>query len=149
MILTREAALTTTKQMATEKDIIATFPVMNELRPHISKHGYLELIRRLQRDLGYNLAAVLDNGEIQTVAGYRFTESLAWGRFMYVDDLVTRSAARSQSFGHQMFEWLVAEAKRKDCAQLHLDSGSQRTDAHKFYFREGLKITSFHFKTVL
>ncbi len=141
--------MTTTKQMATEKDIIATFPVMNELRPHIVKHGYLELIRRLQRDLGYNLAAVVDNGEVQTVAGYRITESLAWGRFMYVDDLVTRSEARSKTFGRQMFEWLVTEAKRNQCAQLHLDSGTQRIEAHKFYFREGLKITSFHFSSIL
>jgi GNAT superfamily N-acetyltransferase len=120
---------------------------MTQLRPHVPKHGYLDLIRRLQRDLGYNLAAVVDAGEVQSVAGYRYSESLAWGKFMYVDDLVTRSEARSKSFGHLMLEWLVAEAKRNQCGQLHLDSGTQRQEAHKFYFRESLKITSFHFST--
>jgi len=30
-----------------------------------------------------------------------------------------------------------------------LDSGVQRNQAHKFYFREGMTITSFHFTQVL
>ncbi len=28
---------------------------------------------------------------------------------------------------------------------MHLDSGIQRKDAHRFYEREGMSITSFHF----
>ena len=36
-------------------------------------------------------------------------------------------------------------ARQQDCAWLHLDSGVQRKQAHKFYFREGMTVSSFHF----
>jgi hypothetical protein len=32
------------------------------------------------------------------------------------------------------------------CDVLALDSGTQRTDAHRFYFREGMVIPSFCFR---
>ena len=36
-------------------------------------------------------------------------------------------------------------ARERGCDYLALDSGTQRQQAHKFYFREGMTITSFHF----
>jgi hypothetical protein len=36
-------------------------------------------------------------------------------------------------------------ARESGCANFNLDSGTQRQQAHKFYFREGLVVTSFHF----
>jgi len=43
--------------------------------------------------------------------------------------------------------WLVEEARGQGCGQLHLDSGvgSERADAHRFYFRHRLRIRSYHF----
>jgi hypothetical protein len=32
---------------------------------------------------------------------------------------------------------------------VHLDSGVQRQHAHRFYFREGMTITSFHFRAAV
>jgi hypothetical protein len=31
------------------------------------------------------------------------------------------------------------------CEQMHLDSGIQRTEAHRFYQREGMTMASLHF----
>jgi hypothetical protein len=36
-------------------------------------------------------------------------------------------------------------ARVRGCDYLGLDSGTQRQKAHRFYFREGLTITAFHF----
>ena len=43
--------------------------------------------------------------------------------------------------------WLVTEAQRLGCGQLHLDSGMgpEREDAHRLYFNHGLRIVSYHF----
>jgi GNAT superfamily N-acetyltransferase len=79
------------------------------------------------------------------VAGYRVSRNLAWGEFLYVDDLVTDEATRSHGFGKALLAWLVDEARRQGCAQLHLDSGMQRKDAHRFYLREGLDNLGYHF----
>jgi len=79
------------------------------------------------------------------VAGFRVLENLFCGRFLYVDDLVTAAAQRCRGHGAALLAWLRDEARRAGCAQLHLDSGLQRRDAHRFYEREGLPVTSYHF----
>jgi hypothetical protein len=48
-----------------------------------------------------------------------------------------------------MLAWLLDRARAADCAALHLDSGTQRADAHRFYEREGLSVSSYHFQIEL
>jgi ribosomal protein S18 acetylase RimI-like enzyme len=71
------------------------------------------------------------------------------GLTMYVDDLVTGTAFRSQGHGKMMLDGLMALAKERGCETFSLDSGTHRQDAHAFYFREGMRVTSFHFETKL
>ncbi|MBI3921087.1 MAG: GNAT family N-acetyltransferase, partial [Armatimonadetes bacterium] len=82
---------------------------------------------------------------VVAVAGFRLSENLAWGRFLYVDDLVTDEAERSRGHGQELLEWLLEYAHQQDCDQFHLDSGVQRFGAHRFYLRHGMDITSHHF----
>jgi len=81
------------------------------------------------------------------VAGFRVGHMLAWGRFLYVDDLSTLPQGRRRGYGRQLLDWLGEEAERLGCDQLHLDSGvgPDRIDAHRLYFNAGLAISSFHF----
>lgn len=106
---------------------------------------------RVQRQMadGYRLAVLSVDNSVKAVAGYRIMENLAWGRFLYVDDLVTDTAARSQGHGKALLAWLAEQARQNGCAQLHLDSGAQRKDAHRFYLREGMENAGFHFFTRL
>lgn len=121
------------------------FPVIAQLRPHLTKEVFIEQVRR-QREQGYKLAAVRGGeGRIVAVAGFRLFEMLAWGRALYVDDLVTDAESRSKGYGEALFEWLIAYARREGCDQLHLDSGVQRFDAHRFYLRQRMRISSHHF----
>ena len=94
---------------------------------------------------GYFLAYCESGGEIRSVAGYRYSENLAYGKFMYVDDLVTTTDDRSKGFGKQLFDWLVAQAKTDGCAVFALDSGVHRFDAHRFYLVNRMNIVSHHF----
>jgi GNAT superfamily N-acetyltransferase len=127
-----------------DADIERCFAVMRELRPHLKHEEFVQRIRD-QEATGFNLAYLDCAGEVKTVAGFRILQNLAWGRFMYVDDLVSRSSAAGQGYGSAMFDWLVRYAVAKDCEQLHLDSGVQRYDAHRFYLHKGMAITSHHF----
>ena len=134
----------TVRPAETDDEIAACFPVMAQLRPHLSAGEFVARVRR-QMLSGYRLAFVDDAGRVAAVAGYRLSENLAWGRFLYVDDLVTDAAARSRGHGERLLAWLTAEAERHGCAELHLDSGVQRHAAHRFYLRERMDITSHHF----
>lgn len=132
----------------TKSDILGCFPLLAQLRPHLTESGFLERIRRQQK-LGYRLAYLKERSKVRAVAGYRYSENLPWGRFCYVDDLVTDSALRSKGYGKTLFAWLVARAREAGCAQFHLDSGVQNFEAHRFYLRQRMRIASHHFSLVL
>ena len=125
------------------------FAVMRELRTHLRDED--EFVGRVlrQQAQGYRLAFLEAGDEVRAVAGYRLSENLAWGRFLYVDDLVTRAADRSQNWGRLLFEWLVTAARQAGCGQLHLDSGVQRFAAHRFYLTRRMEISSHHFSLAL
>jgi len=122
---------------------------LSELRPHLGSREVLVAKVDTQRAHGYRLAASFQDGDpdAAAVAGFRICESLAWGRYLYVDDLVTRAALRGGGHADLVFAWVKREAQRQGCTQLHLDSGvgAERADAHRFYFRHRLRITSYHF----
>jgi GNAT superfamily N-acetyltransferase len=132
------------KIAVTAEDIAGCYPVMRELRPHIRESEFLSRVRR-QEQAGYRLAYLRQGNDIVAVAGFRIAENLAWGHFLYVDDLVTLAGSRSHGFGSALLAWLRDYAARNGCEQLHLDSGMQRTDAHRFYEREGMAKAGFHF----
>jgi GNAT superfamily N-acetyltransferase len=133
----------------TPQDIGRCHEVMRELRPQfMNKKKFVERVLRQQGD-GYLLAFLEAGGQIRAVAGYRFLESLFSGRFLYVDDLVTRAQDRSAGYGGKLFDWLVQQARERKCEHLELDSGVQRFDAHRFYLVKRMKISSYHFALAL
>jgi GNAT superfamily N-acetyltransferase len=132
-------------QIATTADEIARcFSVMRQLRPALVSSEFVERVQAQQAE-GYQLASLDDGGVVVSVAGFRIQTMLSSGKTLYVDDLVTDSAARSKGHGEAMLQWLIALAKEAGCETFSLDSGTQRQDAHAFYLRERLRITSFHF----
>lgn len=133
------------KKMLSDSDLQSTYPVMKQLRTHVGEQEYVERVKRQKAAAGYEVAAVIDDGQVRCVAGYRISECLSWGKFLYVDDLVSDQNGRSKNYGKQMMDWLLAEARKHGCQELHLDSGVQRHGAHRFYLRERMDITCYHF----
>ena len=121
--------------------------VHRQLRPHLPP-DYVGRMREVLAK-GAQLALVVDGTAVLCVALWRVIENTADGRRLYVDDLVSDEACRSQGAGKMMFDWLEAKAAALGCTALTLDSGVQRQRAHHFYFREGMYIASFSFKKAL
>lgn len=120
------------------------FAVMQELRPHLSQEQFLQQVARQQAQ-GYRLVFAEREGIVRAVAGFRIMENLAWGCFLYIDDLVTRAQDHGSGDGSALYDWIVQEALRLGCVQVHLDSGVQRFGAHRFYLHKGMDITAHHF----
>ncbi len=134
----------TTHIARTDADKLACFPVLKELRTHLEETDFLPQLRRLEAQ-DYQLAFVRDEDKVTAVAGFWVSEAFAYGKYMHVYDLVTGANARSKGHGAALVNFLKSLAKAEGCAQLHLDSGVQRFEAHKFYLREGFRIASHHF----
>jgi GNAT superfamily N-acetyltransferase len=123
---------------------------MLELRPRWeTAEALVDFIDTALRPGGYRIVGVFDGEESEAVAvaGFREARSLAWGHYLYVDDVSTLPAARRSGHGEQLMDWLAREAQRLGCEGLHLDSGvaADRAPAHRLYMRNGLafrRITS-------
>jgi GNAT superfamily N-acetyltransferase len=140
--------MTSVRIAETDAEIAACFRVVHELRTHLVREEFVARVRLQQRD-GYRLAFIAEDGAVVAAAGFRIATFLAWGRSLYVDDLVSAERARSRGHGKALLDWLAAHARANGCEQLHLDSGTQRKAAHRFYSRERLEISSFHFQRTL
>ncbi len=138
----------TIRPARSDTDITRCFPVMAQLRPHLAASEFLARVRRMEAE-GFHLVLLEDAGAVAAVAGYRYLDKLFSGKNLYVDDLVTDETRRSGGHGAALLRWLAAEAQREGCVQLELDSGVQRFAAHRFYFRERMHVSAYHFVVAL
>jgi GNAT superfamily N-acetyltransferase len=115
-----------------------------QLRPQYDLPS-LKIQIEKQQKFGYQIAYVKQDEEIICVAGFVIGEKLAWGKHIYIDDLVTSETHRSTGVGTFLINWFKQYAKEIGCKQLHLDSGIQKFPAHRFYLRERFNIASHHF----
>jgi hypothetical protein len=121
--------------------------VHRQLRPHLPADyaGKMEGIFAH----GGRMAVVVVAETVVSVAVWRVIENTFDGKRVYVDDLVSDEQQRSQGAGKLLLDWLETQAIALGCDALTLDSGVQRHRAHRFYFREGMHVSSYCFRKAL
>lgn len=121
------------------------FNIMRQLRPHLTEEpAFVQQVERQMKE-GYHLTYSQDHDGIKALMGFRFLELLAWGKILYIDDLITDKGDQKQGHGSKLLEWAFEEARKAGCKQVHLDSGPQRHEAHRLYLNQGFKIVAHHF----
>ncbi|HEX8248836.1 MAG TPA: GNAT family N-acetyltransferase [Pyrinomonadaceae bacterium] len=131
-----------------DAQILDSYAVMSELRPHISREEFLARVRRQSEINGFRLAYLIE-GDVKAVAGFRISEWLGGGKYMEIEDLVAKSGERSKGFGGELFDWLVEYARRENCDQIKLVSHVKRFGAHKFYLEKRMIIEAHYFSLKL
>lgn len=129
----------------TQEALRACYAVMKQLRPHLqSEAEFLERVAR-QAAEGYRVLAEWQGDQPVALAGYRLQENLVYGKFLYVDDLITTEAARGSRCGARLLDALSDIAAQSGCVRLTLDTGLANALAQRFYFRQGLLTSSMRF----
>ncbi len=131
-------------------DTNLAYAAMRELRTSLSSsEEFVDQVDLIQRPQGYRLVGVFHGEDVDavSVAGFRHSTSLSWGRHIYVDDLSTIKSDRGKGFAGQLLAWIHNEAVRLGCGQIHLDSGvgPDRRSAHRLYLNQGYEISAHHF----
>lgn len=126
-----------------------TWAVMSQLRPHLDEASYRTMVGRMRLTDGFRVFAASCDGVVVGVAGVRPMELLYCGRILQIDDLVVSEAKRSGGVGKALLDHVKAEALAQGRTEVHLDSGMHRTDAHRFYDREGFERLGYHFRILL
>lgn len=143
--------------MAIEYEIVA---ISDDPKPDVSWLARSEALHRSFRPLlpecyeeylgrmfaeGAEMAVLHTDGIPRSLALYRCYHTTFHGYRFYIDDLVTDEAYRGRGFGEALLSWCEQRARERGCDAFDLDSGVQRTGAHRFYFRKGLTIFAFSF----
>ena len=102
----------------TETDCLASFAVMQQLRPHLTDAA--SFAAQVQRQRLY-------------------------GKFIYVDDLVVDATLQRRRLGEQLLGRVRAETRARGYRYLVLDTGLHMALAQRFYFRQGLLPRGMHF----
>lgn len=138
--------MATIQPVKTAAEILRCTAVMQALRAQLNEENIVPIISGMI-DRGYHLICIEENNKAVCAAGYRFTEHLAWGKAIYIDDLSTLPEARQKGYARQLLDYICEQARLHQCREVHLDSGCvpARYDAHRLYLRYGFNISSHHF----
>jgi GNAT superfamily N-acetyltransferase len=137
-------AVSNEKGEVTDAQLLAAAEAVHrQLRPHLPA----DYAGRMKQVLagGAEMAVAVEDGRVLGVTVFRILEKTHSGRDLYCDDLVTDDKQRSTGVGRALMQYMEGICRQRACDNFSLDSGTWRQQAHKFYFREGMTITSFHF----
>jgi len=91
------------------------------------------------------VAETADGELVGFLTGYQDLHSVRFGYRAWVEDLAVHPGHRSQGVGKALLDAAKAWARERGATHLELDSALARTDAHRFYEREGAQYKSFSF----
>ena len=131
-----------------EHEIVRSFWVFTYLRPHLDEATFVARVRAQSLE-GYRVIYMERDGQIAAAAGYRIATFLAWGKVLYIDDLITHPEKKRLGLGGALLDWLLQEGQRLSCDEVHLDTGFARHDAHRLYLNKGFKLSCHHMSTLI
>lgn len=128
-----------------DEEIMICYPVMAQLRPHLTETDFTSQVKRQAAAYGFRLSYLMADDEVVAVAGIRNGEWLAGGKYLEIEDLVTADGARSKGYGGELFDRIVELARSEGCDELRLMSNVTRYRAHRFYLNKRMKIQAYYF----
>jgi GNAT superfamily N-acetyltransferase len=91
------------------------------------------------------LVAQAGGGIVGFLTAYQDLHSVRFGYRAWVEDFAVHPDWRSHGIGKRMLDAAKSWARERGASHLELDSALARTDAHRFYEREGANHKSLSF----
>lgn len=103
--------------------------------------GYLRAFEAIRDDPNQYLAVCCDADRLLGVLQLTFLPYLTYqgGWRALIEGVRTVSDARSRGIGRFMFDWAIAEARRRGCHVVQLTTDKSRPDALRFYLALGFE----------
>ena len=93
---------------------------------------------------GYEIITAYEQDDVVACIGFRFLTTLAWGKILYIDDLITKEKIRGKGYGKILLDHVIQIAREHLCKEVHLDTGYARHAAHKVYLKQGFEFNCHH-----
>ncbi|MEA3373346.1 MAG: GNAT family N-acetyltransferase, partial [Campylobacterota bacterium] len=123
-------------------ELETAYEVVKELRTELSYDEFEDLVYAM-RHQEYKMYGLFNGDELITYAGVSVQVNLYWKRHLFVYDLVTKASHHSHGYGKEMLIYLHDIARMFQCEHIVLTSNFERSDAHRFYKKEGFEKTGY------
>lgn len=124
--------LETISELTNTTQWLEAFPIMKQLRTDLTEETYIELLQDMSKD-GYKLYAMSVEDKIVALVGLSWRINFYNKRHIFIYDLVTDVSQRSFGYGEKLLKYIHDWAKENGAEYVALESGLQRSDAHRFY----------------
>lgn len=124
--------LETISELTNTTQWLEAFPIMKQLRTDLTEETYIELLQDMSKD-GYKLYAMSVESKIVALVGLSWRINFYNKRHIFIYDLVTDVSQRSFGYGEKLLKYIHDWAKENGAEYVALESGLQRSDAHRFY----------------
>lgn len=136
----------TIKEVETPDELARCYDVFCQVFPCLKEKGRDVFVDRilLQKKEGYHILTIEENGVTAACIGYRFMHFLVWGKCCYIDHVITGTAFRRKGYASELLSFVTRYAREENCAQIHLDTGYARHEAHRMYLKHGFLLDAHH-----
>jgi GNAT superfamily N-acetyltransferase len=126
-------------------DILPLLKIANTKTPHdILKERILEM----SEYPNYECIGLFDDKKLIGTIGLWYSMKHYIGKSVEPDHVIISEDYRGQNLGKQFFNWVYKYTKSKGCEAVELNTYTNNTKSHKFYYNEGFNIYGFHFLKV-
>jgi len=132
--------------MRSQSELEQAYPLMKELRPHITLQNFLDTYYQSHKTTGYEIAALKHDNQILAIMGYRILYDYVHGKHCYIDDLVSSEKQRSKGYGAQLLQYAEQFAQDNGCTGLRLCTGIENERGKKFYEKNGWNLRAIVYK---
>jgi GNAT superfamily N-acetyltransferase len=110
----------------------------------------LETLRERQIEMfkfeNYRCFGLFENEELLGVSSGWITVRLYSGKQLELDNVIVNPLIQSKGLGSTFIKLIENWAKENDCKTVELNTYTQNSRSHKFYFNQGDQILGFHFQ---
>lgn len=127
-------------------DILPLLKIANTKTPHdLLKERVLEMAKYPN----YECIGLYDAEKLIGITGLWYSMKHYIGKSVEPDHVIIDEGYRGQNLGKQFFNWIYKYTKSKGCEAVELNTYTNNTKSHKFYYNEGFNIYGFHFLKVI
>lgn len=133
---------------ATEADIDAILDLQTQIyrTDKIADGAKTALEKQLKDETCDILVAKINDQVIATAVLYYVGVAIRSNHYALLEGLVVDKLQRGKGVGTEFFNKCIEAAKAKGCYKIIFTSGSDRTDAHKFYEKNGFTKWGLEFR---
>jgi GNAT superfamily N-acetyltransferase len=130
----------------TKEDIELAREAILQFRENADPKTFVEQIQQAMKHEFYELVYILseDGKKAAAFTSFRTLTQLRTGKIIYIDDLFTLPEYRGHGYAGALLDYVHDQAKEREIANVHLDSGYSLHPAHRLYLNKGYVMACHH-----